>query len=131
MFVRLPVVCQIIAAFPSRKSRGVAPHEIRPEGCVASTLDRSSQACADSITFGSSNDTLLPSGFVRRAALPVVMPVKSQAVLPSDGIWMPHCVVAPEASFLVSFLAMSRISAQLAGPLFGSRPAALNKSLFQ
>src|SRR5215471_2234604 len=61
----------------------------------------------------------------------VVRPWNSQYGNPDEGICTPHCVTLPEASRLVSFCANADISAQVAGGLFGSRPASLNASLFQ
>src|SRR6516165_7334451 len=122
MLVRLPVVCQIMASFFSRKSRGAVPQEVRPEGCTPCVFERSRKNCSASTTRGSSKFVLLPSALARRTPLAVVSPVNSQEVLPSDGISSPHCVTLPPESFLVSFFAKSSISCQLVGPLSGSRP---------
>ncbi len=54
MFVRLPVVVQIIATFFSMKSFGVVPHSTTPAGCTPCLRDRSTQNCNASMTFGSS-----------------------------------------------------------------------------
>ncbi len=58
-------------------------------------------------------------------------PWNSQYGKPELGTWMPYCVTLPDASFFVSVVAMLDSSAQVAGGLFGSRPASLNSSLFQ
>ena len=59
----------------------------------------------------------------------IARPWNNQYGKPLDGICTPYCVTLPDASLTVSFLAMSTISAQVDGGLFGSSPAALNSSL--
>src|SRR5215210_6234142 len=55
----------------------------------------------------------------------------SQYGKPDDGIWMPHWLTLPAESRFVSFCANSSCSCQVAGGFSGSRPASLNRSLFQ
>src|SRR4051794_24142808 len=128
--VRLPVVVNMIATLRSKKSLGVVPHSTTPGGCTPA-LPRSTQYCSASMTFGSSNLTAVPASFARIASFGVVSVWKSQYGKPLDGIWTPHCVTLPLASFFVSLPAASLSSAQFVGGLLGSRPASLKASLFQ
>src|SRR6266511_5292584 len=51
-FVRLPVVVHIIAVFRSKKSFGVVPHSMMPDGITRCFCERSTQYCSASITAG-------------------------------------------------------------------------------
>ena len=51
--VRLPVVVQITAVLPSKKSFGVVAHSMMPFGMTSCLSDRSAKNCAASTTFGS------------------------------------------------------------------------------
>src|SRR3989339_395192 len=92
---------------------------------------RSTQYCRASTTLGSSNRTAVPASLARTAPLVVLRVWNNQYGNPLDGICTPQVLTLPDASFCVSLVAAFFNSAQLAGALFGSSPAALNKSLFQ
>src|SRR6266849_2918748 len=129
--VRLPVVVHIIAVFFSKKSFGVVPHSITPGAITLCFWPRSTQYCSASTTAGLSKNVCVPASFINKISFWVVKPWKSQYGNPDEGTWTPHWVACPLASCLVSFLACSTCSAQVAGGLLGSSPASLNASLFQ
>eukprot|EP01022_Parablepharisma_sp_SALTPOND_P021792 TRINITY_DN435_c5_g1_i1.p1 TRINITY_DN435_c5_g1~~TRINITY_DN435_c5_g1_i1.p1 ORF type:complete len:766 (+),score=253.47 TRINITY_DN435_c5_g1_i1:968-3265(+) len=131
ILVRLPVVVQTMAAFCSRKSLGVVPHSMAPVGMTLSRVVRSAQCCSAWTAPGLSKQVLVPALFISRVSLEAVMAWNIQQPKPVEGIFTPHWLTLPAASRLVSFLAASTISFQVAGALSGFRPASLNRALLQ
>src|SRR5580704_4236485 len=129
--VRLPVVVHIIAVFFSKKSFGVVPHSMTPGGWMPSFLFRSTQNCSAPVTPVLSNAVCVPAAFISWTSFAVVRPWNSQYGKPDDGISIAHWLTLPEPSRCTSFLPLATSSSQVSGALSGSRPAALNASLFQ
>ena len=98
---------------------------------MLSFLLRSTQYCSAATTFGLSNEVCVPAAFMSCTLFAVVRPWNSQYGKPDDGISIAHWLTLPEASRWVSFLPAATNSSQVSGALSGSRPAALNASLFQ